>query len=113
MIVCPVCETHVEFGFECEVCGKDLSAALGALPPAPITIQKMAELEQTIPDVRSVMHHALQNVRPSHLLDPDLQEAWAQRPAHIEPKGMMDKGTRRMTGQVVQRGGALRIVGED
>lgn len=50
MIVCPVCETQVEFGFECEVCGKDLSAALGALPPAPITIQKMVELEQTIPE---------------------------------------------------------------
>lgn len=50
MIVCPVCETHVEFGFECEVCGKDLSAVLGALPPAPVTIQKMAELEQTIPE---------------------------------------------------------------
>lgn len=50
MIVCPICETQVEFGFECEVCGKDLSGALGALPPAPVTIQKMADLEVTIPE---------------------------------------------------------------
>ncbi len=50
MIVCPVCETQVDFGFECEVCGKDLSAALGALPPLPVRIQKMVELEVTIPD---------------------------------------------------------------
>jgi hypothetical protein len=50
MIVCPVCETQVDFGFECEVCGKDLSGVLGALPPAPVTILKMAELEVTIPD---------------------------------------------------------------
>ncbi len=50
MIVCPVCETRVEFGFECEVCGKDLSAVLGSMPPPPVTIQKMAELEVTIPD---------------------------------------------------------------
>ena len=50
MIVCPVCENHVELGFECEVCGKDLSGALGSLPPAPVTIQKMADLEVTIPE---------------------------------------------------------------
>lgn len=50
MIVCPVCETQVEFGFECEVCGKDLSGALGSLPPAPVTIHKMADLEVTIPE---------------------------------------------------------------
>lgn len=50
MIVCPVCETQVEFGFECEVCGKDLSGFLGAMPPPPVTIQKLADLEQTIPD---------------------------------------------------------------
>ena len=50
MIVCPVCETQVDFGFECEVCGKDLSGVLGSLPPAPVTIQKMADLEVTIPE---------------------------------------------------------------
>ena len=54
MIVCPVCETQVEFGFECDVCGKDLSAVLGALPPAPVTIQKMAELEQSLDEMRQM-----------------------------------------------------------
>ncbi len=50
MIVCPVCESPVVAGFECQVCGKDLSAVLGALPPPPVTIQTMRELEVTIPE---------------------------------------------------------------
>jgi tRNA 2-thiocytidine biosynthesis protein TtcA len=46
--------------------------------------EKMSELltslEQTIPDVRAVMLHAIKNVQASHLLDKDLQELWYQRP---------------------------------
>ena len=78
---------------------------------------KMAELlktlEAAIPDVRRVMHHAIQNVRPSHLLDQDLQEAWLHRPAHVEPRVEKPAAApRRMTGAVVLSGGALRIVNE-
>ena len=36
--------------------------------------QLLLELEQKIPDVRSVMLHALKNVQPSHLLDSQLQK---------------------------------------
>lgn len=50
MIVCPVCETTVDLGFECPTCGKDLSGVLGAMPPPPVTIQRIADLEVTIPD---------------------------------------------------------------
>lgn len=50
MIVCPVCETQVDLGFECPVCGKDLSGVLGAMPPPPVSIQKMPDLEVTIPE---------------------------------------------------------------
>jgi tRNA 2-thiocytidine biosynthesis protein TtcA len=32
------------------------------------------------------MAHALGNVRPTHLLDRELQEAWAARPESIRPK---------------------------
>lgn len=36
----------------------------------------LVELEQRIPDVRQVMTAALKNVRPSHLLDAEVAEAW-------------------------------------
>jgi tRNA 2-thiocytidine biosynthesis protein TtcA len=38
----------------------------------------LADLERRIPNVRSVMMAALANVRPSHLLDPEVAEAWAK-----------------------------------
>jgi hypothetical protein len=50
MISCPVCEHQQDLGFECDVCGKDLSAALGTLGAPPVRIDKMVELEVTIPE---------------------------------------------------------------
>ncbi len=52
MTICPVCEHPQELGLECDVCGKDLSgvAGLGGLAPPPVAIEKVAELEATIPD---------------------------------------------------------------
>lgn len=50
MIVCPVCEHQQAAGFECDVCGKDLGAALGdggLLAPLAPDIPRLAELEQT------------------------------------------------------------------
>lgn len=47
--------------------------------------QLMDALEEQIPDVRNVMLQAMRNVRPSHLLDKDLVEAWQARPEHIRP----------------------------
>jgi len=43
-------------------------------------------LESEIPHVRNVMLNALGNVAPTHLLDPDLIDAWTARPRHIRPK---------------------------
>ncbi len=45
----------------------------------------LGELEATHPNLRNVMLAALQNVRPTHLLDRDLQRAWAERAADIQP----------------------------
>lgn len=78
----------------------------------------LATLEQTIPDVRAVMHHAIANVRPTHLLDPEVREAWDARADHIRPKDVVDAGPRRMTGTVVAAGGPkaanpLRIVNDE
>jgi tRNA 2-thiocytidine biosynthesis protein TtcA len=61
----------------------------------------LERLEQDIPDVRAVMHHAISNVRPTHLLDPELLQAWQARPEGIRPAPLKDAGPRRMTGSVV------------
>ncbi len=46
----------------------------------------LEQLEAESPQLRAVMGHALKNVRPTHLLDRDVQQAWAARPAELQPK---------------------------
>jgi tRNA 2-thiocytidine biosynthesis protein TtcA len=46
----------------------------------------MADLEGEIPDVRSVMAAALANVRPSHLHDREVAEAWEEAAARYSPR---------------------------
>jgi tRNA 2-thiocytidine biosynthesis protein TtcA len=43
------------------------------------------QLEAESPHLRAVMANALRNVRPTHLLDRDLQKAWQERPAEVRP----------------------------
>lgn len=52
----------------------------------------LTQLETTIPDVRSVMLHALQNVRPSHLLDTEVARAWELRPEEVRPQHRVTLG---------------------
>lgn len=50
------------------------------------TAKMLAELEARIPNVRSVMLAALRNVRPSHLMDKEVAEAWAECAGNYEPR---------------------------
>lgn len=69
------------------------------------------QLEGHNPDVRNVMLQALRNVRPSHLLDKDLSEAWSARPPHVRPwKRTKPGGDDHHVPSLVARGGALPIL---
>ncbi|MDH3626839.1 MAG: tRNA 2-thiocytidine(32) synthetase TtcA [Acidobacteriota bacterium] len=46
----------------------------------------LTDLEERIPDLRSVMTAALKNVRPSHLLDAEVAEAWSRSADQYEPR---------------------------
>jgi tRNA 2-thiocytidine biosynthesis protein TtcA len=47
------------------------------------TRRLLADLESRIPNVRAVMLAALKNVRPSHLLDREVAEAWDEKSSHF------------------------------
>lgn len=59
------------------------------------------ELEREQPNLRSVMLHAIGNVRPTHLLDRDLARAWAERAPEIRPKPAPTPTPKHMTAQPV------------
>jgi hypothetical protein len=101
MVICPVCENQQASGFECDVCGRDLSAqsGLAALPPPPaVAIERLPELEGTpdrvgevrverIPELEQNLHAAVQ-VAPD--LTPGL-EASALPPVGDIPVLPMDE----------------------
>jgi tRNA 2-thiocytidine biosynthesis protein TtcA len=52
-----------------------------------VEVKRMIEqLEQRIPNVRQVMVAALKNVRPSHLLDSEVAEAWLGQAERYAPR---------------------------
>jgi tRNA 2-thiocytidine biosynthesis protein TtcA len=51
------------------------------------------ELSRESPHLRAVMAQALANVRPTHLLDRDLLQAWAARPHDVRPKAVVPRAT--------------------
>lgn len=63
----------------CNLCGSQSGLKRDAMA------RLLERLERDIPDVRNVMLAALQNVRPSHLLDPEVAAVWAARDAAVRP----------------------------
>ncbi len=45
----------------------------------------LEQLERDNPHLRSIMLHAIGNVRPTHLLDQDVLAAWETRPSEVRP----------------------------
>jgi tRNA 2-thiocytidine biosynthesis protein TtcA len=102
-------------------CGEDTIAEYAALVGYPIIpcnlcgsqdglkrdamTRLLAELEKEHPHVRNVMANALRNVRPTHLLDRDVQAAWAARPAEIRPTELSEPRPERAGAQPVAASG--------
>ncbi len=63
----------------CNLCGSQDGLKRDAMT------RLLDELERTHPPLRSVMLGALRNVRPTHLLDRQVQRAWAERDPEIRP----------------------------
>lgn len=63
----------------CNLCGSQTGLKRDAMTAL------LNQLESENPNVRSVMLNALRNVRPTHLLDEEVKEAWQVRPPHIRP----------------------------
>jgi hypothetical protein len=56
------------------------------------------------------MANAIANVRPTHLLDRDVQRAWAERSPDIRPVGEPAPRKLHAAAEPVFKGGKLRVV---
>jgi tRNA 2-thiocytidine biosynthesis protein TtcA len=83
----------------CNLCGSQEGLRRDAMSAL------IAELERTHPHVRSVMANAIRNVRPSHLLDPDVGRVWAERDPAIRPAAVPEERPRHARADAVLRGG--------
>jgi tRNA 2-thiocytidine biosynthesis protein TtcA len=77
----------------CKLCGSQDGLKRDAMT------ELLAQLERDNPNVRSVMLNALRNVRPSHLLDPDVARAWAERAPEIRPAVIAAPRTRHASAE--------------
>lgn len=89
----------------CNLCGSQDGLQRDAMA------RMLTELEAKNPNVRSVMWAALHNIRPSHLLDADVRDAWDARPAHIRPVETKEPRTRHAAAEPVVSRVRLPILG--
>ena len=72
---------HAEYPIlPCNLCGSQTDLKRRRIA------ELIEELEGEIPDLRQVMLAAIKNVRPSHLLDTEVAEAWAERAGDYPPR---------------------------
>ncbi len=64
----------------CNLCGSQSDLSRDAVA------RLLADLETRIPNLRQVMLAALKNVRPSHLLDREVADAWRSRASEFAPR---------------------------
>jgi len=72
----------------CKLCGSQDGLKRDAMTDL------IAQLERDHPHVRAVMLNALRNVRPTHLLDREVAQAWAERAPEIRPAVVSEPRTR-------------------
>ena len=89
----------------CNLCGSQEGLKRDAMT------ELLGKLEADHPNLRNVMLAALQNVRPTHLLDQDVQRAWAARPADIQPTEVTTPRTPHAAALPVASGGRrLKVI---
>jgi tRNA 2-thiocytidine biosynthesis protein TtcA len=90
----------------CNLCGSQDGLKRDAMT------RLLDELEKDHPHVRAVMLNALRNVRPTHLLDRDVERAWADRDEAIRPAAVVEPRPARAAATPIAAGagdGRLRL----
>jgi tRNA 2-thiocytidine biosynthesis protein TtcA len=95
-----------ELGFPiipCNLCGSQDGLKRDAMT------RLLTQLEADHPHVRSIMLNALRNVRPTHLLDRDLERAWSARDPSIRPTAEPPPRREHAAALPIARGGRLHL----
>lgn len=87
----------------CNLCGSQDGLKRDAMT------KLLATLEAEHPHVRSIMLNALRNVRPTHLLDRDVERAWHERAPDIRPTTATTPRPARAAALPIARGGKLHL----